>query len=429
MKKCIALVASFVALTGTATAQTDLYVRGAGRLIPLALPQLCAEDGEPGPASEIPAIMRRDLDLSGFFEILDPKGYIESPGKCGSPESTTFSDWSVIGTEGLVKGKVSTSGSRITAQLYLVDVQKQTVVLAKEYQGDSEQARMVAHRFANDIMKYYTGFPGVFGTEIAFSSRVGRFKELFVMEMDGSHVRQLTNERGLAMSASWDPAGGRLVYTSFRNRIPDLFIMNVASKSSRQVTRTTELEIGGHFVGSDQLLASRTEGGESDIVLLSTDGKVQRRLTPPNRAIDVSPVPSPNGSEVIFCSNRGGGPQIYRMGIDGSNPRRISFVNSTYCTSPAWSPTGDKISFVCRADGNFQLFVADPDGGNVLQLTSSGSNEDPDFSPDGRYVTFSSTYFGGGYNIAIMRTDGTSIKQVSTSRGGDFEPTWGPLLK
>jgi TolB protein len=310
-----------------------------------------------------------------------------------------------------------------------VDVQKQTVVLAKEYQGDSEQARMVAHRFANDIMKYYTGFPGVFGTEIAFSSRVGRFKELFVMEMDGSHVRQLTNERGLAMSASWDPEGGRLVYTSFRNRIPDLFIMNVASKSSRQVTRTTELEIGGHFVGSDQLLASRTEGGESDIVLLTTDGKVQRRLTPPNRAIDVSPVPSPNGSEVIFCSNRGGGPQIYRMGIDGSNPRRISFVNSTYCTSPAWSPTGDKISFVCRADGNFQLFVADPDGGNVLQLTSSGSNEDPDFSPDGRYVTFSSTYFGGGYNIAIMRTDGTSIKQVSTSRGGDFEPTWGPLLK
>ena len=429
MRKCIALVASFIALAGTATAQTDLYVRGAGRLIPLALPQLCAEDEELGPASEIPAIMRRDLDLSGFFEILDPKGYIESPGKCGSPESTTFSDWSAIGTEGLVKGKVSTSGSRITAQLYLVDVQKQTVVLAKEYQGDLEQARMVAHRFANDVMKYYTGFPGVFGTEIAFSSRVGRFKELFVMEMDGSHVRQLTNERGLAMSASWDPAGGRLVYTSFRNRIPDLFLMNVDSKSSRQITRTTELEIGGHFVGSDQLLASRTEGGESDIVLLTTDGKLQRRLTPPNRAIDVSPVPSPNGSDVIFCSNRGGGPQIYRMGIDGSNARRVSFVNSTYCTSPAWSPAGDRISFVCRADGNFQLFVADPDGGNVLQLTSSGSNEDPDFSPDGRYVTFSTSYFGGGYNIAIMRTDGTSIKQVSTSRGGDFEPTWGPLLK
>lgn len=429
MKKLLSLIALCVGYASSASAQTDLYVRGAGRLIPLAMPQLCADDDDKAPAAEIPSVMRRDLDLSGFFEILDPKGYIETPGKCGAPESTTFSDWSVIGTEGLVKGKVTVSGGTITAQLYLIDVQKQSVVLAKEYEGDEEQARLIAHKFANDIMKFYTGFPGVFGTEIAFSSRIGRFKELFVMEMDGSNTRQLTSERGLAMSASWDPAGGRLVYTSFRNRIPDLFLMNVASKSVRQVTRTTELEIGAHFLGSDRLVVSRTEGSDSDLVIMSTDGKVERRITPPNRAIDVSPVPSPDGSELIFCSNRGGGPQIYRMGIDGSNARRISFVNSNYCTSPAWAPTGDRIAFVCRADGNFQMFVADPDGGNVLQLTSSGSNEDPDFSPDGRYLTFSTSYFGGGYNIAIMRTDGTSIKQVSTARGGDFEPTWGPLLK
>ena len=427
MKKFLALISLVLVSAGHASAQTDLYVRGAGRLIPIAIPQLCNQGESADPAVEIPATMRRDLDISGYFEVLDPKGFIETAGKCGAPEATVFSDWSTIGSEGLVKGKVTVDGSRVVAQLYLLDVQKQQIVLAKEYQGDAAQARMIAHRFANDILKYYTGFAGVFGTEIAFSSRIGRFKELSVMDMDGSNLRQLTNERALAMSASWDPSGTRLVYTSFRNRIPDLFLMNVASKSTKQVTRTTELEIGAHFLGNDRIIASRTEGGDSDIVILSTDGVIQRRLTPPNRAIDVSPVPSPDGNEVIFCSNRGGGPQIYKMGIDGSNARRISFVNSNYCTSPAWSPTGDKIAFVCRADGNFQMFVSDVNGENVLQLTSSGSNEDPDFSPDGRYLTFSSTYFGGGYNIAIMRTDGTSIKQVSKSRGGDFEPTWGPL--
>jgi TolB protein len=427
MKKFLALISLVLVSAGHASAQTDLYVRGAGRLIPIAIPQLCNQGESADPAVEIPATMRRDLDISGYFEVLDPKGFIETAGKCGAPETTVFSDWSTIGSEGLVKGKVTVDGSRVVAQLYLLDVQKQQIVLAKEYQGDAAQARMIAHRFANDILKYYTGFAGVFGTEIAFSSRIGRFKELSVMDMDGSNLRQLTNERALAMSASWDPSGTRLVYTSFRNRIPDLFLMNVASKSTKQVTRTTELEIGAHFLGNDRIIASRTEGGDSDIVILSTDGVIQRRLTPPNRAIDVSPVPSPDGNEVIFCSNRGGGPQIYKMGIDGSNARRISFVNSNYCTSPAWAPAGDKIAFVCRADGNFQVFVSDVNGENVLQLTSSGSNEDPDFSPDGRYLTFSSTYFGGGYNIAIMRTDGTSIKQVSKSRGGDFEPTWGPL--
>jgi TolB protein len=371
--------------------------------------------------------MARDLDLSGYFEVVSPARYIETAGKCGSQEATAYSDWSVIGTEGLVKGEVSVSGNMVTARLYLHDVQKQTVVLAKEYNGDLSQASMVGHRFANEIMKYYTGEYGPFGTQIGFSSRVGRFKELFVMDMDGSNIRQLTNERGLALSPAWDSTGTKLVYTSYRSRVPDLFILDVPSKATRQLTKDPDLEVGAHFFGANQIITSRTDGTDGDIVALNSDGSTARRLTPANRAIDVSPVPSPDATEVLFCSNRGGGPQIYIMGADGANPRRVSFVTSTYCTSPAWSPKGDKIAFVCRADGNFQMFVADKDGGNPIQLTSSGSNEDPEFSPDGRYLVFATTALGRGvFSLALMRTDGTSMKELTTSRGGDFQPTWGP---
>jgi TolB protein len=398
-------------------------------MIPLGVPQLCVRTEENGPEVTIPTTVRRDLDLSGFFEILDPKGYIESPGKCGGPEATTFSDWTVIGAEGLIKGQVSIDRGRIQAQLYLIDVQKQSVVLAKQYDGEFNQAKMIAHRFANEVMKYYTGIAGVFGTQISFSSRVGRFKELFVMDMDGSDIRQLTSERGLALSSAWSPSGNQLVYTSYRNRTPDLFLIDVDSGHARQITRSTELEIGAHFLNENQIVFSRTEGNESDIVVMNTDGSGMRKLTPPNRAIDVSPVPSPDGSRIVFCSNRGGGPQIYVMGVDGSSPQRVSFGASNYCTSPAWSPMGDKIAYVCRADGSFNLFVANPDGSNTVQLTSSGSNEDPEFSPDGRYLTFATTAFGGGFSVAIMKTDGTSMKQVTKSRGGDFEPAWGPMPK
>jgi TolB protein len=421
--------AILAAIPAVAQAQTDLYVRGAGRLIPIALPRLCIQTEDKGPEGTIPSIIAKDLDLSGYFEILDQKSYIESPGRCGAPEATTFSDWTVLGTEGLVKGEVWVDGDDVRVRLFLLDAPKGTVVMGKEYEAEIDQVKTIAHKFANEIMKYYTGIPGVFGSKIAFSSRVGRFKELFMMDMDGTGVTQLTNERGLALSAAWNPSGTKLVYTSFRNRVPDLFILDVESKVAKALTKTPDLEVGGHFLGEDRIIASRMEGADSDIVILDLDGQVVKRLTGANRAIDVSPYPSPDGSRVAFCSNRGGGPQIYVMGIDGSNPQRISFVTSNYCTSPSWSPMGDKLAYVCRADGNFQLFISNPDGSNAVQLTSSGTNEDPEFSPDGRYLVFSTSSFGDGRSIAIIRTDGTSLKQVARSRGGDHEPTWGPMPK
>jgi TolB protein len=422
----VGLIAAFG--VESAQAQTDLYVRGAGKLIPVGIPTLCLEEGDKDNAVLIPSTVSKDLDLSGYFEVLDPKGYIETPGKCGSPESTVYSDWSAIGSEGLIKGQVSSDGRRVRVQLYLHDVQKQTVVLAKQYEGEPSQVKKMAHRFANEVMKHYTGFPGVFGTQISFSSRVGRFKELFVMEMDGSNIRQLTNDRGLALSSAWDPSGTRLVYTSFRNRVPDLFMIDINSKNVKQLTRTMDLEVGAHFLNGEQLVYSRTEGSDSDIMIMNVDGSGVRRITPPNRAIDVSAVPSPDGTQIAFCSNRGGGPQIYVMGVDGSNARRVSFGQSSQCTSPAWAPMGDKIAFVCMSDGGQNIFVSDTTGSNVTQLTSTGRNEDPEFSPDGRYLTFATTQFGGGYSIAIMRVDGLGLKQITYSRGGDFEPAWGPLL-
>jgi TolB protein len=428
------LIASFgiLGVMSAAHAQTDLYVRGSGKMFPVALPQLCLRSGDGSVAKEIPTVMGRDLDLSGYFDVLNPKAFLETPGKCNTVEGVAYSDWSVIGAEGLVKGNVDVSpDGRVRVQLYLHDVQKQGVVLGKEYDGDLSQVPSMAHRFANEIMKFFTGEYGVFGTQIAFSSKVGRFKELFVMDMDGSNIRQLTNDRSLSLSSSWDPSGTRLVFTSYRSRVPDLFVMDVASRATRQVTRGGELEIGNRFApNGNQILTSRTEPrGGSSLVLLNLDGSLAGQLSGGGRTIDVSPFYSPDGSEIVFCSNRGGGPQIYRMSAAGGGARRVSFVSSNYCTSPAWSPKGDKIAFVCRADGGFNLFVADPDGGNPQQLTAGGSSEDPEFSPDGRHIVFSTTTFGGPPSLALIRSDGKSIKRITTSRGGDFEPTWGPMLR
>lgn len=406
--------------------QTDLYVRGAGRLIPLAVQTLCFDGIDSGPETRVPTTVSKDLDISGYFELLSPKSFIEGVSKCRS-DATTYSDWSVLGVEGLIKGHVSGERGNLQVQLFLHDVQKQMVVLAKQYQGTWAQLQDMGHRFANEVVRFYTGLPGVFGTKIAFSSRVGRFKELFIMGVDGSGLKQLTSDRGLALSPAWNPAGDQIVFTSYRNRVPDLFLYDVLSGRIRRLTKSKELEVGAHFLNSNQIVYSRAEGADSDIVVMNLDGSGLRRLTPKNRAIDVSPVPTLDGSRIAFCSNRGGSPQIYVMNSDGSNVRRVSFGASSYCTSPAWSPDGNKIAFVCRADRGFNIFVSNSDGSQPVQLTSYGDNEDPEFSPDGRYLTFATTQFGGGFSLAIMQVDGTSVRRISSSRGGDFEPTWSPV--
>lgn len=409
-----------------------MVVSNPQRQSPIALPQLCISSGDPHAAREIPRVMAKDLDLSGYFEILNPDAYLE--GDCADGGRTAkYGDWATIRAEWLVKGAVDASGKDIRVRMFLHDVPSQKAVVGKEYAGTIADMRDIAHKFSNEVMKFITGKEGPFGSRVVYSSRIGRFKDLFVMDMDGSNVRQLTRERGLALSPSWNSGGNKIVYTSYRRRVPDLFLLDLASGLTSQITRGNALEVGGAFTpGGNSVLTSVTEGNDSSILEVDFSGRKLRTLTPANGAIDVSPKLSPDGRYIAFCSDRAGGPQIYVMDAQGGAATRVSFVTSRYCTSPSWSPDGDRLAFVCRADGGFQLFLANPDGSSALQLTSGGDNEDPTWSPDGRYLMFSSTFGGkGGFNLAMMRVarnlEGSNMRQISFTRGDDGQPSWGPV--
>ncbi|MCB0346953.1 MAG: PD40 domain-containing protein, partial [Bdellovibrionales bacterium] len=121
--------------------------------------------------------------------------------------------------------------------------------------------------------------------------------------------------------------------------------------------------------------------------------------------------------------------QIYIMPTAGGNAQRISFTKSNYCTSPAWSPKGDKIAFVCRQSGN-QLFVSAPDGRQSVQVTFSGNNEDPSWSPDGRYLVYSSSNANGApRNILMRMLAGGSPMQITFAKSEDSQPAWSPMTE
>ena len=94
---------------------------------------------------------------------------------------------------------------------------------------------------------------------------------------------------------------------------------------------------------------------------MPTAARPQRLTSAPGA--DTSPSYSPDGSRIVFESDRSGTQQLYVMDADGGGQRRISFGGGRYA-SPVWSPRGNLIAFT-RIGGSFNIGVMDPSGGGA----------------------------------------------------------------
>lgn len=373
-------------------------------------------------------VLGRDLELSGYFRVIDRRAYLEDPATSGiTSEQIDFRAWSLIGALGLVKGMAELSGDDLRVEVRFFDVDKQRMLGGKRYRGTREDWRRMAHKFADQIMYFMTGERGPFDSRLVFSSRRGsRFKELYVMSVEGDDLKRLTRDDNIALSPSWHPSGYRVLFTSYRQGNPNLFEISLDG-AVRRLSGRRGLNLGGRWSPDGSVIAAALEGGGgTEIVLLDEEGGLRKRLTE-NSHIDVSPSWSPDGTQLVFCSNRAGSPQLYVMNADGSAVRRLTF-SGDYNTSPAWSPKGDLIAYVSRVAGRFHVFVIPASGGAPRRITTEGNNEDPTWSPDGRYLAFSSTR-GGGRAIYLSDLSGRVQSRLTPEGGDDSAPAWSAWLE
>ena len=169
-------------------------------------------------------------------------------------------------------------------------------------------------------------------------------------------------------------------------------------------------------------------------IALSLVSRASRRLTrlTSDNAIDTSPSYSPDGSRIVFNSDRGGSQQLYVMDANGGDVRRISFGSGKYGT-PVWSPRGDLIAFTKIDGGSFYIGVMRPDGSGERLLTQDYLVEGPTWAPNGRVLMYfrqGRTDSRGGGNAQLYTIDltGQNQRPVSTP-GGASDPAWSPLLR
>ena len=367
---------------------------------------------------EFADVIARDLDLSGLFRPIDRSAYLEGP-EGRRLEDIKFQNWTAIGALAVAKGGFWLEGDDLTVEVRLFDVAQQKQLGGKRYRGERADMRRIAHRFADQIMLFFTGELGPFSSKIAFVSNRGgrRAKELFITDLTGTDIVQVTRDRGINLGPSWNPQGTALTYLSYKQGGPYPFRLDLTSGQSSRLHSMVGYSSRWSPDGS-MVAVSMEQQGNVDLYLLSVSGQMIRRLTE-SADIDISPAWSPDSRHIAFCSNRGGKPQIYVMDVDRGNIRRLTFKGD-YNTSPSWSPKGERIAYTSRA-GGFHIMTIGVGGGDPQEIAAG---EDPTWSPDGRYLVFSSRG-----RLRLASKDGLSIKQLTGGGGDDTSPAWSARLE
>lgn len=420
-------------LSTQARAQGFVIEVPGGNDVPMALPAPQTPSGDPGGlASEIYDTLYRDLELSGYFTIVDPDAYIEQ-GKGVEPGTFEFSDWSFLKVAVLVKTRVlpagdttcDPGGQKVCADVFVYYVVSGDTLLKTRYRAEGKSARHLGHRVANAVVLAVTGRKGFFGAQIAAVGSQGGNKEIYVMDIDGKGVMPVTRNGSINLSPAWSPDGRSLAWTSYKKSNPDLYVKDLVSGRTRVLSNHKGINTSpAYHPGGTKLALARSEDGDSDIYLVDQKTGNQLERITKGGGIDVSPNFSADGSKIAFASERSGGSQIYMTELGSGDTSRITFVGD-FNTDPVISPNGDKLAFVGRSEGGFDVFVAEIGGRNVMRITQDmGDNEDPAWSPDGMYLVFSSTR-NGRSEIWLSTADGRHQLPVTRS-GGWTQPTWSP---
>lgn len=374
---------------------------------------------EPSIGNSAAALLIHDLDFTGYFQLLDPRGFLGNPDE---QESIDFKAWTLTGADLLVKGSYRVEGTQLRLELRLYDLLKGRQLLGREYTTSNREFKKPIHRFAEEILFLLTGERGLFQTRIAFISTTNGKKDIYSAEFDGSNSQRLTRFNSITLTPRWSPRGNEIAYTSYKDGGPAVYLLHLPGMQSTRISSRPGVNITPAWSPDGESLAvALNHQGNSEIIQLNRSGAAIQKLTK-SWGIDVSPSFSPDGKQLAFVSNRSGSPQIYLLNIGSQEVRRLTF-QGRYNVGPVWSPKGNLIAYAGQMGGQFHIFTISPAGGEPQRLTALGNNESPDFSPDGRMIIFSSNRHGRSA-IYAMNSNGANQRRITFMAGEQFSPSW-----
>jgi TolB protein len=179
------------------------------------------------------------------------------------------------------------------------------------------------------------------GRKLTFTSGDGDGWEIYIMNADGTGLRNLTRKPGNDHFARWSPDGRKIAFASDRTGNFEVYVMNADGSGQTRLTHNPGDDVIPSWSPDGRRIAFRSSRdamlptGDSDIRLMNADGTAERSVTRAHRGGGARFAWSPDGRKLAFQGGFGG--DVYVVNADGSGRRNLSQLPARV-TSFAWSP-------------------------------------------------------------------------------------------
>lgn len=265
--------------------------------------------------------------------------------------------------------------------------------------------------------------------------------QIFVANLKSGEVKQILKEQVRIQDGSlqWYTNGQSLLFISSNQS--QVIASEIKLNDDDKVTALSS-PITAPFLATNLNRASfnysinRTETLVAYVSVLEDDRiKVFDDTKPSNvpcvinsTRLDRKPQLSPDGSHLLFTSNRIDKEQLWISRSDCKELRQLTNFENGSIEDPRWSPDGTLIAFELRQGNSSSIYVMSREGINLTNLGGSdGNNHLPFWSPDGEWVYFASTSTTPPFNNRIFKIRSSGGEPIQVSRSDQYD-RWRPQI-